>query len=140
MTMWTEELSVNNVEIDNEHKKLFDLLNDFYKGIQSNSPKFQLQELIVGLLDYTKTHFAREEDYMKRIGYPEFDDHQQQHAAFIEKAQSFHTKLTEGKMILSLEVTNFLKQWLVNHIKGTDQKYARYASENADRLKQFAYN
>lgn len=138
--MWTNDLSVNNVEIDNEHKKLFNLLTSFYDGIKNNSPKLQLQELINGLLDYTKTHFAREEAYMIRIGYPEFEDHKKQHEEFIEKAQAFHTKISDGKMILSLEVTNFLKQWLVNHIKGTDQKYARFASANQEKVNQFSYN
>nr|WP_319400017.1 bacteriohemerythrin [uncultured Carboxylicivirga sp.] len=140
MHMWTNDLSVNNVDIDNEHKKLFNLLTSFYKGIQSNSPKLELEELINGLLEYTQTHFSREENYMKRISYPYFDDHKAEHEAFIEKATNFHKKMSEGKMILSLEVTNFLKDWLVNHIKISDQKYAQFASANAEKLQQFAYN
>lgn len=138
--MWTEDLSVNNVNIDNEHKQLFALLDDFYKGIMENSPKLRLQELIKGLLEYTQTHFAREEAYMQRLGFPEFEAHKKQHDLFIDKANTFYTKMTEGKMILSLEVTNFLKDWLVTHIKGSDQKYARYARETQGQSQMVSYN
>lgn len=127
MIKWTDDLSVNNVGIDNEHKKLFSLLDGFYKGIMDNSPKERLQELILGVLDYTKTHFAREEAYMKRIGYPELENHRKQHKLFVDKTNTFYVKMRDGKMILSLEVTNFLKDWLVNHIKGSDQQYSRFA-------------
>ncbi len=139
VTMWTDDLSVDNREIDNEHKQLFSLLDSFYKGIMDNSPKVRLQELIVGLLDYTKTHFAREEVYMKRMGFPELENHKKQHELFIDRANSFYTKMADGKMILSLEVTNFLKDWLVNHIKGSDQRYAQFASENQAHLQQVTY-
>jgi len=138
--MWTDDLSVNNVEIDNEHKQLFALLDSFYQGLMDDSPKLRLQELIIGLIDYTKTHFTREEAYMRRLAFPEYEMHKKQHDLFIDKAESFHDKLKTGKMILSLEVTNFLKDWLVNHIKGSDQKYARFARERNGRQKTVAYN
>lgn len=138
--MWTDDLSVNNVDIDNEHKQLFALLDSFYQGLMDNSPKLRLQELIIGLIDYTKTHFTREEAYMRRLAFPEYEMHKKQHDLFIDKAESFHGKLKEGKMILSLEVTNFLKDWLVNHIKGSDQKYARFARDKKGHPNAVAYN
>jgi len=138
--MWTDDLSVNNVDIDNEHKQLFALLDSFYQGLMDDSPKLRLQELIIGLIDYTKNHFTREEAYMRRLAFPEYEMHKKQHDLFIAKAESFHAKLKAGKMILSLEVTNFLKDWLVNHIKGSDQKYARFAREGKGQLTEVAYN
>ena len=129
MTMWTDDLSVNSLVLDNEHKKLFALIDDFYKGIKDNSPRERLEELILGLVQYTKTHFANEEKHMQQIGYPHLNEHKELHQFFVEKTQSYYERLRNGKMILSLEVTNFLKEWLVQHIKGKDQQYAVYEQQ-----------
>lgn len=124
--MWTNELSVNNIQIDNEHKQLFSLIDKFYKGIRDNSPKERLEELILGLVNYTKTHFANEEVHMAKMNYPDLESHKQLHAQFVDKVYSYHERLTNRKMLLSIEVTNFLKDWLINHIKGSDQQYAAF--------------
>ncbi len=124
--MWTQELSVDNVSIDNEHKQLFALIDNFYKGIKDNSPKERLEELILGLVSYTKTHFSNEELHMSRMGYPDLASHKELHEVFVKNVTGYYDRLKGGKLILSIEVTNFLKDWLVNHIKGSDQQYAAF--------------
>ncbi|WP_439181597.1 bacteriohemerythrin [Carboxylicivirga taeanensis] len=125
-TMWTDDLSVGNTTIDNEHKQLFALINEFYRGIKDESPRERLEELILGLVNYTKSHFSNEEKHMLQMAYPQLKEHQEAHQFFIEKTQNYYERLHAGKLILSIEVTNFLKDWLVKHIKGTDQQYAAF--------------
>ncbi len=124
--MWTDDLSVNSAVIDNEHKRLFELIDNFYKSIKDNSPKERLEELIIGLVNYTKTHFANEEAHMRTMNYPNLAAHKELHVQFVDKVTSYYDRLKSGKLILSIEVTNFLKDWLVNHIKGSDQQYAAF--------------
>lgn len=125
---WTEDLSVGHEILDKEHQKWIAILNDFYQGLKDGRSKEKLIELVVAMLDYTKYHFASEEKYMKSINFPDFDKHKEKHDFYENRITEFHDKIKEGKMILSLEVTNFLKTWLINHIKGTDQNYARFAN------------
>jgi hemerythrin len=125
---WTEDLSVGLETLDQEHQKWVAILNDFYQGLMEGKSKEKLSELIVAMLDYTKYHFANEERYMKSINYPGFDEHKGKHDLYANKISEFYDKVKNGKMVLSLEVTNFLKTWLINHIKGTDQDYARFAN------------
>ncbi|MFO8002299.1 MAG: bacteriohemerythrin [Marinilabilia sp.] len=127
MIKWTNDYKVNIPEIDKEHHSLFEMLNEFYKGIEDGSSKEKLADLIKGLLDYAKVHFSNEEDYMKSIGFPGLEKHREEHQAFIRKASEFYDKFTSGKLILSLEVTNFIKEWIANHIKEEDKQYAIYA-------------
>ncbi|WP_234445795.1 bacteriohemerythrin [Carboxylicivirga marina] len=87
--IWTDDLSVNSTVIDNEHKQLFALIDNFYKGIKDNSPKKRLEELILGLVDYTKTHFANEEEYMARMNYPNLSEHKELHQSFVAKVSSY---------------------------------------------------
>jgi hemerythrin len=124
---WTQDLSVGVDKIDKEHQKWISLLENFYQGLMDGKSKEKLTELVTGMLDYTKYHFSSEERYMKAINYPEFDAHKEKHDLFVDKVTEFYNKIQNNQMILSLEVTNFLKTWLINHIKGTDQQYAKFA-------------
>lgn len=126
MIEWTTEFSVENPKIDDEHKELFKLLDDFYEGIQNGSSKEELGNLIKGLLDYANFHFSNEEAYMESIGFPNLKKHKQEHKEFIGKATDFYEKHSSGKLILSLEVTNFIKNWITNHIKSEDKQYAAF--------------
>lgn len=125
---WTEDLSVGHEPLDLEHQKWIAILNDFYEGLKDGKSKEKLVELVVAMLAYTRYHFASEEKYMKSINFPDFEEHKKKHDFYAAKITEFHEKIKNGKMVLSLEVTNFLKTWLINHIKGTDQNYARFAN------------
>jgi len=127
MLKWSEEYFLNQPQIDREHQGLFKLLNDFYQGLANGSSKEKLGGLIEGLLNYTKVHFSNEEEYMRSIQFPGLEKHQKKHREFIEKASEFHEKHNSGKLLLSIEVTNFIKDWITNHIKTEDKQYARHA-------------
>lgn len=129
LIQWTEDLSVGNQELDKEHQRWIEILNEFYDGLKAGKSKEKLEELVIKMLDYTKYHFSNEEDFMKSVNYPNLIEHQKTHAEYVEKITEFYEKLKSGKLILSLEVTNFLKSWLVNHIKGVDQQYADYVAK-----------
>jgi hemerythrin len=126
LIQWTQELSVGNEKIDSEHQRWIEILNDFYNGLKSGQPKEKLNDLILAMLDYTKYHFKSEEEYMASVGFPGIEEHKNLHQEYVDKITVFYEKIKSNKMILSIEVTNFLKSWLINHIKGVDQKYADF--------------
>ncbi len=39
-------------------------------------------------------------------------------------------ELLSGKLVLSIEITTFLKNWLIEHIKDADMAYSRHFNEN----------
>lgn len=121
---WTPDLSVKNDTLDKQHQQWIKLLDDFYVGIQAGKSREVLAQLILGMLDYTKYHFSEEEKYVTSIGYPNLESHKKLHAAYIAKIEEYHQRIVDGKLIISLEVTSYLKTWLINHIKGEDHRYA----------------
>jgi hemerythrin-like metal-binding protein len=123
---WDDSLSVKISSIDEEHQKLFNLINDFYAGLSNNSNAQSLKILIKGMKDYTLTHFRNEETFMKLYNYPKLNTHMAEHADFIAKVTTLEEKLNSGKLIVSFEVTNFLKDWIKNHIKKTDIRYSDF--------------
>lgn len=124
---WNEKFSVSNTAIDAEHKSLFDALNSFYQGVQSGASNESLAALLTKLADYAATHFRSEEIFMNKIGFPELDRHKQEHQAFAEKIGGFLESYNSGKAPASFEVTHFIMDWIVNHIKREDMKYAKFS-------------
>ena len=83
----------------------------------------------MALISYTATHFKTEEKYFDQFGYPETDSHKKEHAAFVKKVTDFKDGFEKGKLGLSVEILNFLSDWLKNHIKKTDMKYSQFFNE-----------
>ncbi|MDG5799611.1 bacteriohemerythrin [Marinilabiliaceae bacterium ANBcel2] len=123
MIKWEERYSVDVPHIDKQHQQLFSTLNNFYEGLRNRESDENMARMIEKLLLYAKEHFATEEKHMQAVGFPGLDNHRKEHQAFIEKAEDFHKKFTSGKLLLSLEVTNFIKEWIHNHILTEDMRY-----------------
>jgi len=121
---WDEKYSVKVPEIDAQHKRLFDLINAFYEAIMAKQSAEGMKKIIHGLIQYTEFHFQYEERLLERFRYPGLDDQRRAHKAFVEKVTDFHNRFSEGKLLLTVEVTNFLKSWLVDHILASDLKYS----------------
>jgi len=121
---WDENLSVKINSIDLQHKKLIGLINSFYENINKGSGKEQILELIKAMKDYTVYHFSTEEKYLKQVNYPDFKNHKMEHDKFIEKVLNFEERYKSGKLLLTIEITNFIKEWITSHIMGTDKKYS----------------
>ncbi len=127
---WDNTLSVSVNEIDGQHQKLVKLINDLHDAMLKRRTKEILDDILVGLMDYTKTHFSTEEKYFDQFSYLGSSGHKQEHKQFVEKVLDFKKGFDEGNMMLSMDVMNFLKDWLVTHIKATDKKYSKLFNEN----------
>lgn len=121
---WNEKYSVQIEAMDEQHKKLFELISKLHDAMSSGKGSLELGEILRGLKSYTDTHFKNEEKYMESFGYGGLVEQKKQHALFIEKINEYETKLEEKRLGLSIEVLNFLRDWLIQHIQTTDAKYA----------------
>lgn len=123
---WTSEFSVENISIDEQHKQLFQITNDLHDAMKAGKSKEILSELISRLVDYTKTHFSNEEKLMEKYKYPELDRHKTEHAKLVKKVLDYQKNFNVTSAITSIDIMNFLKDWLTSHILGTDKKYISY--------------
>ncbi len=121
---WTDKLSVGVAVIDEDHKKLVAMVNALYEAMQGGHGKDSLGGILDGLVQYTRFHFAREEKFFAQTGYPAAIPHKQEHDALTRQVLDVQQKYAAGaSATLSLDVLQFLKNWLINHIQGSDQKY-----------------
>jgi hemerythrin len=126
---WDDKFSVSVKEIDTQHKNLIKMVNDFYNCVKSDDKK-ALSSLLNSLIKYTVHHFATEEKYMKQFNYPGTAAHIKEHQAFAEKATDVKKRFDSGELVLSVEVTNFVKNWIIQHVLGTDKKYSQCFIDN----------
>lgn len=123
---WKHEYSVGIQSIDNDHKKLLNLINQlqtaslYYTGEEFE--KNALKELI----EYTKFHFQREEDLMEQYQYPDFGPHKEQHKIMVAKVSQMVEQYEKDADKSIDELLEFLKEWLIRHINGTDQEYSEF--------------
>jgi hemerythrin-like metal-binding protein len=119
---WSESLSVGVKASDDDHKKLVDMLNRLHEGMKSRQGKEVVGKVLDELVRYTKFHFAREEEFFAKTGYPA-TEHKRQHADLVKQAEELQSRYKSGESALSIETLDFLKDWLVIHIQGSDKKY-----------------
>lgn len=120
---WKDDLSVGLESIDTQHKELFHLINAFYNRIVEKTGKDSIMKAIIDMENYTIEHFSFEEMMMKRAGYPNIQEHIKEHEKFRETVADFRKRYEGGRLLLSLEVTGFVKNWISSHIMKTDQLY-----------------
>ncbi len=124
---WNEKLSVGVKQLDDDHKQLVGMVNELYDGITTGKAKELVGPLLDKLIRYTVEHFKHEEDFFAKTGYPETSKHVAFHKDLTSQVLAVQKAYKEGaRATLSLEVMNFLKNWLVTHIQGEDKKYGPF--------------
>jgi len=123
---WNDEYSVKINIIDGQHKKLIDLLNQLYDAMHSGKGKEVLGKTLDELVAYTKVHFRTEEELFKKFSYPGFTQHKNEHDKLTNQVVEFQEQYKAGGSMLSIELMNFLTNWLSGHILKSDKKYTSF--------------
>lgn len=130
---WSNTLSVNVSEIDKQHKKLVEMLNALYKAMKDGKGDDVLGKLLNELVEYTVYHFDTEEKYFDKFGYPETAQHKREHQKLKSQVSDFVQKLKSGEAAITTDIMEFLKDWVINHIKKTDKRYGPFLRQNGLR-------
>jgi hemerythrin-like metal-binding protein len=122
---WDESLSTRIPHIDEQHRKLVSMINDLDQSVQDGTGGLLISYVLQELIRYVKEHFEDEEQLMVRHNFPELSSHRREHDLFVERLKNIHENFRDGDA-LSRNVLDFLKDWLLLHIKGTDQEYSEF--------------
>ncbi len=123
---WKDEYSVGIDSIDQQHKKLLNLINQLQTAVDYSTGEQFEQEALDALVDYTKTHFSYEEGLMRDNDYPDFEPHKAMHDKMIKKVEEVLADYQQDHDTAMSNAVEFLKGWLINHINGTDKEYSSY--------------
>ncbi len=123
---WKDDYSVGIDSIDQQHKKLLNLINQLQTAVDYSTGEQFEREALDELVDYTKTHFTYEEGLMRDNDYPDFEPHKAQHEKMFEKVREVLAEYEQDQDTAMANAAEYLKDWLINHINGTDKEYSSY--------------
>lgn len=134
---FTEKYHTGIGLVDNEHRRLFEIIHDTNDLIHAEllHDKYdEIMRLLAELKDYTEVHFRDEEALMERIHYPELDAQKRAHTAFVERLVEIDLSelddMDDNQQEYLIDLIQFLAGWLINHILGSDKKIGDYMREH----------
>jgi len=130
MLTWDSSYSVGVKELDDQHKKMIDFINDLEQALGIADNRDVIVGVLNGLVSYTKDHFATEELYFKKFDYDKTDAHIKEHVDLIAEVEQLVYQFEIGETIDIKKVLDFLKTWLIEHILGADQEYVNCFKDN----------
>jgi hemerythrin len=125
MIQWKESYRLGVDEIDDQHKKLFEIANRAYELLKNDfvTDKYdRIVSIIEELKEYTVYHFSFEENYMDSIKYRKLLSHKVIHDDFIAKINEVDLdNVDENQDEYLMGILDFVVEWIEQHILGTDK-------------------
>lgn len=134
---WREAMSVGILQLDDDHKALLRSINLFASVAGKSGRDKEVEAILKSLFVYTKEHFSREEKAMFAARYPYLEAHKREHVLLVQQVTDlFGRYITEDRadrrQTLSGEIAEFLRDWLIGHIMGSDMRYKPYVKNMRD--------
>ena len=126
---WRDSYNTGIDTVDEEHKKLVDLIEAMYTSIRDKEPKEAVEKVLTEIVEYTQIHFNNEEALMEEKEYPALEAHKTEHQSLIDEVGEYKERLLADFPDGRQELYRFLREWLVSHIMDSDKAFGVYASE-----------
>ncbi|MCG8635953.1 MAG: bacteriohemerythrin [Desulfobacterales bacterium] len=129
---WTEEFSIGNPTLDDQHKKWFSIYNKAHDRMMDPDEKNFISTGIDSLKEmkaYGEYHFSTEEETMAAAGFPELEKHKLMHRAFSRDIDGMIQGLESGNHVLNSEVIKRIENWLRHHILKEDLKFKTFSEQ-----------
>lgn len=124
---WSEDLSVGIKSIDEQHNNLIEMINQLNAAMAVGEATTIQDEILLKMSQYTRFHFEYEEELFTQHGYPHSESHIKEHKNLVAQVISLRERSqTDISGCVSIEIMQLLENWLINHIKKSDMKYAPY--------------
>ncbi|OGU15225.1 MAG: hypothetical protein A2076_16020 [Geobacteraceae bacterium GWC2_53_11] len=125
ISTWDDSIALGIPVIDEQHKALFGWIDTLNEAIKKGDGSEAVGEIIWKLITYVTEHFTAEERLMLSCNYPGLEAHRKEHDQFVLRLQEIQVNYIDGHE-MGRQILDFLVDWLICHIKGTDQGYSRF--------------
>lgn len=135
LIVWSDKFLCGVSVIDEQHKILFNLINNLLMNVTGNQeterPYFNM--VINNILKYIKIHLATEEKYLYAAKFPLYAHHKRAHKTFLITLYDVINDYKTGKIQNLAIITNYFKNWALSHVAIMDRAYFDFFKEIASR-------
>jgi hemerythrin-like metal-binding protein/PAS domain S-box-containing protein len=123
---WTNQLAIGIESVDKQHQHLIELLNQLDETVAIGAERSSIINLVNDLVDYTVYHFQHEEQLMSAAKFnpSQYAEHLAEHQEFVAKMAAVQQEVQTDINAISNDLTDYVMNWLYQHILGTDKKMA----------------
>jgi hemerythrin len=121
---WSSKYSVGVEALDNQHKALVRVLNEFHAASMRGKVQEVADPLIRQIVSLASEHYAAEERLMDSAKYPGLDGHRAKHRELSGKIAEFVSRHEKGDTTVYVQLLYFVRDWLTKHMQSEDQEYA----------------
>jgi hemerythrin-like metal-binding protein len=127
IVVWDDKYSVGSSFLDDQHKNLVAIINELilFDHSEDTNAKVNFTKIFKKAGDYAQTHFNDEEAILEKINYPDLTEQKKEHKSFMTEVWNEFSSFNSGNSSPD-GLTNFLMNWLLNHIAVIDKKYTSY--------------
>ena len=121
--IWRDAWSIGIDDIDADHREMVRLINRLADP-QDQRPILQRFD---ALTRHMRAHFAREERFLERIGYPDLTNHANAHIMEMAELTLLRKDLeASGAGVVEDADLQAIKTWFFNHAIAEDRKFSEY--------------
>jgi hemerythrin len=131
-----KRFEIGIAEIDGQHRRLFELLGEMKGWSGTDLEHAAALDILDSLTEYAQVHFAVEESVMRMLHYPQTAAHIVEHQRFADALDVFRHRLLKEQR--SVDLVEFIKSWLVEHIDRADRAYVAFFLAKGIRPEAFA--
>lgn len=124
--IWRPSFETGIEQIDKHHMTLVQLIVDLKNAHEEHRDAEFANVVVEALRSYAKYHFLAEERIMVSAKYPYIEEHRKEHAFFTEKVNEDFMTTPKGAPSIAMELLDFLKEWLIDHILVKDRNFADF--------------
>jgi len=128
--VWSKGLATQIDDIDEQHKRLINIYNQLHGALCTGQGPEVMGHILESLVEYTATHFEFEEALFSHSDYPDTEKHKDQHATLLAQLDSLKARHAGGNPEVMADILAFLRNWLLNHIMGSDMDYVPHVKDS----------
>jgi hemerythrin len=123
---WSSKYSVGVETLDDQHKALLKLLNEFHAASMRGKAREVSGPMIRQIVSLANEHFSAEERLMESIRFPGLAEHHAKHKELTGKIAEFAARHDKGDTNVCTQLLHFLRDWFNNHLQNVDREYASW--------------
>ena len=124
---WKDEYLIGIPAVDYQHKRIFNCIISILGG-PTDDDRLRAEAEIIKLLGLLQQHFGLEESMMRKLCYPDFERHIEEHRQFSADVHDLAQRSLRKKAGVSHEAIKVAHKWLTEHIMSMDRDYAAFFS------------